>query len=249
EGQTSFRRSLYFRHTPEEEMVFLKVFDAANPNECYRRNESVVPQQALALANSEISWSEARVVASPLGGEAGGGRDDARFVDQAFEVILGRPPSAVEREESRRFLREQAVLLKNPEKLTPFRAAGEQQSSPVPSKWERGNGIILKGGKTLTDVYPRWTEDALAGKCVTVEHETYRIVGNTSIVLTIKGTWKLESGDEYPYRLAQCSSEFVAEEARAEAAKGNNPSSDPSTRARENLIHALFNHNEFVTIR
>ena len=247
EGQTSFRRSLYFRHTPEEEMVFLKVFDAANPNECYRRNESVVPQQALALANSDLSWSQARVVATRL---AESGVDDAGFVDQAFELILARPPGAAERDESRRFLHDQAALLKNPEKLTPFSSGGDgRPSPPVPANWERGSGIIQKGGRTLTDVYPRWTEDALAGKCVTIQQETYRIESNTSIVLTIKGAWKLESGEEYPYRLAACSAEFVAEEARVQAARGSNPSSDPSARAREGLIHALFNHNEFVTIR
>ena len=143
-----------------------------------------------------------------------------------------------------------ATLLKNPEKLSLFRpAGGERPGSPVPPQWERGKGIVLKGGKTVTDVYPRWVKDALAGKCVTVERETYRVESNTGIVLNIKGAWKLESGDEYPYRLAECSPEFVAEEARAEAAKGSNPSPDPSLRARESLIHALFNHNELVTIR
>ena len=27
------------------------------------------------------------------------------------------------------------------------------------------------------------------------------------------------------------------------------PASDPALRARENLVHVLFNHNDFVTIR
>ena len=117
-------------------------------------------------------------------------------------------------------------------------------------EWQQGkHGIVLKGGKTLTDVYPRWTKNALAGKCVTIERDTYRIESNTNIVITIKGAWKVESGDEYAYRLAECSAEFVAEEARAEAAKGSTPSPDSAMRARESLIHALFNHNEFVTIR
>ena len=31
-------------------MVFLEQFDAASPAECYKRCESVTPQQALALA-------------------------------------------------------------------------------------------------------------------------------------------------------------------------------------------------------
>jgi hypothetical protein len=249
-GQTSFRRSLYFRHTPEDEMVFLKVFDAANPNECYRRNESVVPQQALALANSELGWMQSRAVAQRISDNVGARGGVARFVDAAFETVLGRPPSAAERDESTRFLREQATLLKSPAQLTPFRTAGaDRAATPVPPQWERGKGIVLKGGKTITDVYPHWNKDALAGKCVTIERETYRIESNTSIVLTVKGAWKLESGDDYPYRIAECSAEFVAEEARLEAARGSNPSPDPDRRARESLIHALFNHNEFVTIR
>ena len=33
EGQESRRPSLYFRHTPEELMVFLKLFDAPSPND------------------------------------------------------------------------------------------------------------------------------------------------------------------------------------------------------------------------
>ena len=46
--QTSRRRSLYFRHANEKQVTFLELFDAANPTACYRRAESVVPQQALA---------------------------------------------------------------------------------------------------------------------------------------------------------------------------------------------------------
>ncbi len=54
-GFESKRRSIYFRHSPDTQMEFLKTFDAPNPVECYMRNQSVVPQQALALANSQIS--------------------------------------------------------------------------------------------------------------------------------------------------------------------------------------------------
>lgn len=41
----------------------------------------------------------------------------------------------------------------------------------------------------------------------------------------------------------------VADFAIAPAAQSVPPSSEPEMRARENLIHVLFNHNEFVTIR
>ena len=50
---------MYFRHSPDTQMEFLKTFDAPNPVECYMRSQSVVPQQALALANSQITQEEA----------------------------------------------------------------------------------------------------------------------------------------------------------------------------------------------
>ena len=36
-GQESHRRSLYFRQTPDNQMVFLQVFDGADAIECYER--------------------------------------------------------------------------------------------------------------------------------------------------------------------------------------------------------------------
>ena len=47
-GLESHRRSVYFQDTPDMQVTFLKVFDEANPNECFQRNESIVPHQALA---------------------------------------------------------------------------------------------------------------------------------------------------------------------------------------------------------
>jgi hypothetical protein len=35
----------------------------------------------------------------------------------------------------------------------------------------------------------------------------------------------------------------------ASVADGSQPSADPTQRARENLVHALMNHHEFVTVR
>ena len=62
-GPDSPRRSLYYRYSREDKMEFLMVFDAAAVEECYRRQESIVPQQALALENSDFVWDRAR--ASP----------------------------------------------------------------------------------------------------------------------------------------------------------------------------------------
>ena len=106
-GFESKRRSVYFRHSPDTQMEFLKTFDSPNPVECYMRSQSVVPQQALALANSQITQEEARVIAGKLGTESA----PATFVKIAFETILGRAPSAEEQAVGEKFLQRQPDLL------------------------------------------------------------------------------------------------------------------------------------------
>ena len=96
------RRSIYFRHAPEKEMVFLSTFDGPNPLECYQRRETVVPQQALALFNSELSLAQSRRLARTLSGE--GGAENGEFIRRAFERILGRLPGNAEAAECRAFL-------------------------------------------------------------------------------------------------------------------------------------------------
>ncbi len=95
-GFESRRRSLYFSHSPDAQMEFLKVFDGPNPTECYQRDESVVPQQALAMANSQLSHQMADLLAKRLEGP--------QFAERAFQAILGRPPSAKERDLAESFL-------------------------------------------------------------------------------------------------------------------------------------------------
>ena len=151
--QEVYRRSVYFRHSAEAQVEFLKLFDAANPQECYERKESVIPQQALALANSRLVYNQARLLARRLSSQAA---RDMDFVDAAFEQILGRTVTPPERAECERFVREQASLFLDADKAR--------------------------------------QPDLLA------------------------------PGDIAPAR-------------------------DPKLRAREGLIHALFNRNEFVTVR
>lgn len=93
--ETSPRRSLYFIQNADVEHRFLAVFDNANVLECYRRNESVVPQQALALTNSQLSRDCAVALASTLAK-----LDTPAFVDQSFLAILGRLPLEAERQVS-----------------------------------------------------------------------------------------------------------------------------------------------------
>jgi hypothetical protein len=154
-GLTSRRRSLYFRHAAEKQMEFLTLFDAASVTECYRRSESLVPQQALALANSSLALEQSRLLARTLSQKVATS-DSAAFIKAGFEQVLCRPPTAEETAACVQFLREQTALLVGSKKLT---ASEGESVSPVPA------------------------------------------------------------------------------------------ATDPAQRARENLVHVLMNHNDFVTIR
>lgn len=159
QGLTSRRRSLYFAHHGEGKMEFLELFDAANACEAYRRSTSVLPQQALALSNSELELHLGRVLAGKLWPAVGSGPEadrEADFVRAAFAQVLGRAPSAAEGNASLLFLARQATLFR-------------QEKAEI----------------------------AAASK----------------------------------------------------AAGAGGPAIDPAVRARENFIHALLNHNDFVTVR
>jgi hypothetical protein len=151
QGQTSRRRSLYFAHHGESRMEFLEWFDEASACDAYRRSVSVLPQQALALSNSDLELRQGRVLARRLWQAVAA--DEPAFVRAAFEQVLGRPPSAVEAQASATFLARQA-------------------------------------------------------------------------------------------RPLQASRAEIRKVATADG-----PATEPAARARENLVHALFNHNDFVTIR
>jgi hypothetical protein len=158
-GLTVPRRSIYFRSSKEKKMEFLSLFDSANPVECYRRSESIAPQQALAMANSTLTLAQSRVLAKKLSDSLGNiAADEAprRFVERAFVRILSREPTAEESATCLEFLTEQATKLADAKSLTAF-SAGPAAAVP--------------------------------------------------------------------------------------------PAADPAQRARENLVHVLLNHNDFVTVR
>jgi hypothetical protein len=104
QGLSTFRRSLYYRHANEKQMTFLTIFDAANVVECYRRSTSVVPQQALALANSPLTRAAARRLAERIGRDHAPESDRDAFVHAAFRQILGRAPTTAEVRECVLFL-------------------------------------------------------------------------------------------------------------------------------------------------
>lgn len=154
QGMEIARRSLYFRHAPEKQMPFLQLFDMAAPTECYERRESIIPQQALALANSELTIREARRLARWLSTEAS--NDPENYITAAFEHTLSRVPTAEELRLCHEFLTAQAAKYRE----------GPQQFGAT----------------------------------------------------------------------ASSASDYLK------------PSSDPEIRARENLVHVLLNHHEFVTL-
>jgi hypothetical protein len=151
QGMTTPRRSLYFRHAAEKQMEFLKLFDAASVTECYQRKESILPQQALALSNSELTLRHSRILARELHDK---NKDDAAFITAAFERVLARAPTAEEKAVCAEFLTEQTK-----------RHAADKVPPAPPDK------------------------------------------------------------------------------------DGRAPAADPALRARENLVHTLMNHNDFVTVR
>ncbi|MEI7685804.1 MAG: DUF1549 and DUF1553 domain-containing protein, partial [Planctomycetota bacterium] len=95
--ELSPRRGLYFVHSHNDNQKFLALFDDAAVQECYRRSESIVPQQALALANSKVASTMAAKINGKLHERLGAKASDADFIDAAFAWILASAPTAEER--------------------------------------------------------------------------------------------------------------------------------------------------------
>jgi hypothetical protein len=131
-GLTSKRRSVYFRHSMEKQVEFLATFDQVPPAECYERPESVMPQQALALANSELALAQGRVLAGTLSKLVVGQEPQSAgrsFVTLAYQQVLNRLPTRGEADECVKFLDEQAARLSDPKKLEAFTSGAP---APVP---------------------------------------------------------------------------------------------------------------------
>jgi hypothetical protein len=132
-GLVCRRRSLYLAHHAETKTEFLEMFDAPNACDCYKRTETILPQQALALTNSELALNQSRLLARKLLAEVG--PDDAApeskqaaFVQAAFEQILTRGPSEQEQLASFEFLEKQRRLFRD---TPPRELASKQDDSSV----------------------------------------------------------------------------------------------------------------------
>ncbi len=93
EQDNSKRRSLYFFHSNNERNRFLTAFDEAAVKECYRRDQSIVPQQALALSNSALVQDAAVKIAARISEAA---PDESGFIHGAWLLIPGIAASDAE---------------------------------------------------------------------------------------------------------------------------------------------------------
>ena len=99
EQANSKRRSIYFFHSNNDRNLFLSLFDEADVKECYQRDQSIVPQQALALSNAKLIHDSASRLSQRLSATGGTGAIanlDADFISEAFLAVLGRRPSQAE---------------------------------------------------------------------------------------------------------------------------------------------------------
>lgn len=122
---TTGRRSLYYTVHPEESggLRFLKNFDPPDASDCYRRPESILPQQALALTNSRLMLEMSRLLARRIQADS-----EEAFVVAAFEQVLSRPPSEQEMTLCRTFLDRQTALF---QKNSAPPAKGEATIAPA----------------------------------------------------------------------------------------------------------------------
>ncbi len=91
-SQNARRRSIYFLHDRDNKGPLLSRFDDADILACYRRSQSIVPQQALALSNSALSIRMSKRVYALFYQQ----KEESKFSEQVFEYILSRKASAEE---------------------------------------------------------------------------------------------------------------------------------------------------------
>ena len=126
-GTDSRRRSLYFVHSHNEHQKFLSIFDDASVLECYRRAQSIVPQQALALENSPLATTMAEKIATRIATESPN-LTDREFIQAAFVRVLAVEPTEAE----------QSLVL---EALGQLKAAATQKGRPNPDASARASVI------------------------------------------------------------------------------------------------------------
>jgi hypothetical protein len=129
-GLTTQRRSIYYRHAAEKTMEFMDLFDGANVTECYERTVSIVPQQALAMANSMLVLAQARLLTRKITKKLGDTATPSDFIRAGFAHVLGRVPTDEEQALCGEFLTKQAQMLADPKGLSSFTGGQNPSVSP-----------------------------------------------------------------------------------------------------------------------
>jgi hypothetical protein len=101
-AQKSMRRSVYLRHAHEKLVEFVQIFDGPSVSECYMRENSVKPHQALALANSPLTVDGSSKLAKQLHEKTEGLPES--FIEAAYLTVLARYPMPEEEALCRSFL-------------------------------------------------------------------------------------------------------------------------------------------------
>jgi hypothetical protein len=106
-----YRRSIYVFARRNLRYPIFEAFDRPDANaSCPRRNRSTIAPQSLLLMNSRLSLDAAQRLAGYVLGRASTTDEQIAL---AFRRTLGREPSKAEYADGRRFLTEQAALLRN----------------------------------------------------------------------------------------------------------------------------------------
>ncbi|MBY0514789.1 MAG: DUF1553 domain-containing protein, partial [Gemmataceae bacterium] len=96
EDPRSHRRAVYRFVVRSKQQPFMAALDCADPSLAVdRRNQTITPQQALALLNNRLAVAMAKHFAARVEKLAA---DDAGRVTAAFRLALGRTPTAAERD-------------------------------------------------------------------------------------------------------------------------------------------------------
>ena len=122
------------------------MFDGPNVTDCYRRSETVVPQQALAMVNSSLTLAEARRLAAALAKELQRASDpdsQSAFIAAAFERILCRQPSRLEAAACLDFLQTQSRELADPQARVTFPSGGENPVKPSADPVQRARENLV----------------------------------------------------------------------------------------------------------
>jgi len=102
-GVTGRRRAVYGLVDRQDLPNLLRTFDFASPDQsAARRTTTMVPAQALFLMNSPFVVRQAKAVAARVLRMAG--TEPAERIEVMYRIVLGRPPTPVEREVGQRFV-------------------------------------------------------------------------------------------------------------------------------------------------